>query len=67
MSPNARFRRGLLKCLFSRTATLELQKNRQIGALGHSFHFGIAICGNSRELDPHKLQELVTGGKEETA
>lgn len=49
MSPNARFRRGLLKCLFSRTATLELQKNRQIGALGHSFHFGITVCGNSRK------------------
>lgn len=60
MSPNARFRRGLLKCLFSRTATLELQKNRQIGALGHSFHFGITVCGNSRAKN-NDLNDSLSG------
>ena len=47
MSPQARFRRGLLKCLYSWYCHSRTLKKRQIGTLGRHTHLFIAIRGNS--------------------
>src|SRR5699024_9931737 len=47
MSPPARFRRGLFKCLYSWYCHSRTLKKRQIGTLGRHTHLFIAIRGNS--------------------
>ena len=59
MSPQARFRRGLLKCLYSWYCILGLSKKRQISTLGRHTHLFIAIRGNSSEFKTMTLQKVI--------
>ena len=50
MSPKARFRRGLLKCLYSRYFNSEFLKKSADWYFGQTYLFFIAVYGNARFL-----------------
>ncbi len=50
MSPKARFRRGLLKCLYSRYCHSEFLKKSADWYFGQTYLFFIAVYGNARFL-----------------